>query len=345
MALKKNHFSWVGIALLLLMAGGGGALWWGLGSQGEWGGERWGVWGPAVVRGETTAPLVGATLPAVTDPKQFTVLVVNVRLPMVEDKGPKSWPERREVLLESIGREQADLIGMQEVSPAQGVYLVRSLKGYAYVPVGENEGGVGGILNDVISSMNLIFYRADRWTLVEASHGALRTDIKQKNPAEEAYYTLAVLRDLRRVLSDLVVINTHLRHGSANAVVCAGRIHELLAQELKGRPGAQGVVLGDMNHGKGSAVYKALVGAKEATELRDTFDYTRKKAGEKWGTWHNFTGKSTAEWPTDLILATPGLQWKAAEMVRPPLEAKGVYPTDHFLIRTRFGGDGAVIGK
>ena len=43
------------------------------------------------------------------------------------DDGVNVWPNRRELLVKTLLKYDADLIGCQEVSPAQGAYLIKEL--------------------------------------------------------------------------------------------------------------------------------------------------------------------------------------------------------------------------
>ncbi len=93
-----------------------------------------------------------------------------------------------------------------------------------------------------------------------------------------------------------------------------------------------------MNHSRGTPVYAALIGPNEGEEggsdpLADTFDYQQKPANERWGTYHAFTGRPTADFPSDLILVTPGLKYTPAAILRNHTPADR-YPTDHFLVLT-----------
>lgn len=291
-----------------------------------------------------------AALPVRTiDPKSFCVMAANIRLPESEDTGSAAWAQRRELLVRTIFAHSPDIVGFQEDSPAQQLYLIPQLKGYAHVPrenspAKDNQkpdgSGILAPLADLMQGLNTLYYRKDRFELLSWANGPLRPDVLQDSVSENTFYTLAVLSDKSKVFPDLIVLDTHLRHGSANAIICAENIHVILAEQLKAHPGGQAIVLGDMNHDRTEKVYTALIGdgSKEAPELVDAFDYTQKKPGEKWGTWHAFVGKSNRDWPTDLILLTKGLSCDPTVIVRDHEEdgSTGKWPSDHFFVKTVF---------
>ncbi len=191
----------------------------------------------------------------------------------------------------------------------------------------------------------------------------------QAVPSENTFFTLAVLREKAEHARPnagggggaggggenvLIVVDTHIRHHADFAVKCATRIRANIGAMLKKYPGAAVVVMGDMNHDRTSPVYRALTGttdvgigkggAMEATDgvglLTDSFDYTKKRANESWGNWHEFTGVARGMWPSDLILSNAALSAAGgggggAEIVRDGGE-KGIWPSDHFFVAAEF---------
>ncbi|MEI8195619.1 MAG: endonuclease/exonuclease/phosphatase family protein, partial [Phycisphaerae bacterium] len=249
------------LAGLYLAIGGGGSM-------------------PRAVGGATTsvASPEASTASRPLEPQTLRVLTANIRLPAPEDV-EDSWAKRRELLVKSLLAQEADIIGMQEASPAQTAYLLNNLKGYELANRNEtpNTSGVGGgmlaPLNDMMGSLNQLYYRVDRFRLLAAEGGPLRPEAPQGNLTENTYYTLAVLEDAQKAFPTLIVVDTHLRHGDKNAQICAQRIHLKIAAAKLKYPQAQVVVMGDMNHGRDSEVWQQLLAAKSATELRDTHDY------------------------------------------------------------------------
>ena len=287
---------------------------------------------PALRAAETrAAPPSTSSRPA--DPRSLNIISANVRFADPDD-GINLWNNRRALLVATLQDHNPDIIGCQEVTPAQATYLLKELKGFSFAK--DNHADLLSAPAGLMGVMNMLFYRADRFTLLATADGPLRPEAPQSVATENAYYTLAVLADRNHLFPDLIVIDTHLRHGVANAAASAQKIHTLIAAQRKTYPKAQAIVLGDMNHGRGTPVYDALLGPKDGGDpLIDTFDYTTKPAAERWGTYHAFAGKPLADLPSDLIFISPALNSTPATILRdhtPPPDNR--YPTDHFLVLT-----------
>jgi len=286
------------------------------------------------------------------------VMTANVRIADPAD-GVNAWQNRREFLVQTLLKYEPDFLGCQEVTPAQGAYLIKELgKWYDYYPragVGKTEtepaGGkdLAGSVNLVFASLNTLFFRADRFEIVDSEAGLVLPGQLQRNPTENTFYTLAVLREKGKPAPpqarsqplpkpdegrEWIVVNTHLRHGATFAVKCAASIREKIAAMQVKYPGSHVVVMGDMNHNMRSKVYAGLVGKTAADgigELSDCFDYSKRRSNESWGNWHAFKGVSRAALPTDLIFISGGLKSSPAELIRDK-DAEGRYPSDHFFV-------------
>jgi endonuclease/exonuclease/phosphatase family metal-dependent hydrolase len=274
--------------------------------------------------------------PATTDtaPASFSVMTANIRAAMPGDK-EETWQNRRELLVRTILKYQPDIVGFQEVTPAQGAYLVAHMVGYTRVAEPPGDAAAGLLdMGDALASLNQIFYNTQRLKLLTAKRGSLRPEVPATNLNENACYSLALLTDQTHLLPDLIIIDTHLRHDTAGATKACDNLQAILQLQLKEHPEAQAIVLGDMNHDRTSTVYQATIGSPQHPEsiLTDTFRYTDKPPKEHWGTYHNFTGRPWATWPTDLIFITRGLQATPAVIVRDDDPKNHLWPSDHFLV-------------
>ncbi|HVX85378.1 MAG TPA: endonuclease/exonuclease/phosphatase family protein [Phycisphaerae bacterium] len=278
----------------------------------------------------------------------------NIRFASPDD-GVNVWPNRRDLLVKILLKQDPDLIACQEVTPAQGAFLDKELgPWFTHYPrpgvgtiEGSKSGGVSGELMNALSNtaagLNTLFYRTDRFEQMDGLAGLVLPNAPQANPSENTFFTLAVLRDKLGATAaggvhfpDLIVIDTHLRHSGDFAIQCARRLHQIAGTYQAKYPGSQVIVMGDFNHDRTEPVYVPLVdaGAKPPeTRWVDAFDYRLRKPGELWGTFHNFTGRADRANPTDLIFVTPGLKASPAEILR-DAGPTGRYPTDHFLIKT-----------
>jgi endonuclease/exonuclease/phosphatase family metal-dependent hydrolase len=283
------------------------------------------------------------TAPAVAGDK-VRVMTANVRLSQADD-GENAWPNRRDFLVKTILKQGPDILGCQEVSPSQGAFLIKEFgKWYDYYPragigkIADEEGSAAGKLlgavNQSFAALNTLFYRSERFDCIDGEAGLVLPGQLQRDPSENTFYTLAVLKEKAIGGRTYIVVDTHLRHHDDFAMKCALAIREKIGAALKTYPGAKVIVMGDMNHSRGSKVYTALAGVDAAADgagaLADSFDYSRKRPNELWGNYHGFKGKPQWDFPSDLIFST-GLKSKGAQIVRDHDE-HGHYPSDHFFV-------------
>jgi endonuclease/exonuclease/phosphatase family metal-dependent hydrolase len=291
----------------------------------------------------SAAPLTAASFPS--DASKLLVITANVRISDPKD-GINVWPNRRELLVKTLLKYNPDVIGCQEVTPAQGAYLIKELAPwYTHYPragVGTIEGAnasrSGQLLGDVtetFAALDTLFYRTDRFDQVDGMAGLVVPEEPQAVPSENTFFSLAVLKE-KAGGKVTIVVDTHLRYQEAFLLKCAARIRQDIALALKKYPGAGVVLMGDMNHNRTSPVYRVLVGTADDADglevLTDSFDYTQKRANESWGNWHEFKGVSTQMWPTDLIFTNGVFASEGAALIRDGGE-HGVWPSDHFFVR------------
>ncbi len=164
-------------------------------------------------------PPATATRPS--DPHTLRIISANVRYADPDD-GPNAWPLRRAFLVATLQAQNPDLIGCQEVTPAQATFLIKELHGFAFLPNAHDSPPATSLFStSLIGALNTLFYRTDRFDLLSTTDGPLRPDAPQPNATENAFYTLAVLADRDHIFPDLIVIDTHLRHGVPNATIGA----------------------------------------------------------------------------------------------------------------------------
>ena len=252
-------------------------------------------------KGTSKKTEVAATVPLPqTGNAAIRVMTANVRIAEPTD-GVNVWPNRREFLVKTLLKYGPDIVGCQEVTPAQGAYLVKELgKWYEHYPragvgtidgVNGKDGVLAGAMDEIFTSLNTLFYRTDRFEILDGESGLVFPDQLQKEPAENTFYTLAVLKKKPEASSKkpeelLIVVDTHLRHQEGFALKCAIRIREKIGGMLKKYPEAKVVMMGDMNRDRESKIYTAIVGEAGAQDgvglLTDSFDYS-KRTGERRG--------------------------------------------------------------
>ena len=269
-------------------------------------------------------------------------MTAKVRIDDPED-GINAWQKRRYLLVRTLLKFNMDVIGCQEVTPSQGAFLIREMKGYSHYPRGkaENNDAATGLAADIegtFSGLNTLFYRDERLEFMDGANGLILSEELQDRPSENTFYTLCVFRDRAEMVGNLIVINTHLRHDIRFAERCAAKLRAIIQTWQTKYPLAAVIVIGDLNHDKTSRVYAVLTqgGIGKALPgdlvMLDAFDY-RLQGKEAWGNWHEFKGKSRRFLPTDLILYTDRLKAAPAEIVRDG-GTDGVWPSDHFFVWT-----------
>ncbi|TVR46063.1 MAG: endonuclease/exonuclease/phosphatase, partial [Puniceicoccaceae bacterium] len=85
------------------------------------------------------------------------VLTCNVRC-IVANDGPNHWAHRKHLCIETIRRQQPDLIGFQELWEPQQRDLAAALPEFAVFGTADEPTGR--------NAMNAIFYRRDRFALL-----------------------------------------------------------------------------------------------------------------------------------------------------------------------------------
>jgi len=95
------------------------------------------------------------------NPTPLNVMSFNIRYDNPRD-GLNAWDNRKELVIETIRNQKADIVGMQEVLSSQQEYLTASLSSYDSYAVGRDDGGLEG-------EMGSIFFLKDRFELLDKS--------------------------------------------------------------------------------------------------------------------------------------------------------------------------------
>ncbi len=280
----------------------------------------------------------------------LNVRVMTFNVNMIEPTaGADRWHIQRRLLPKIFDIYKPDLIGFQACTPVQAAWLADHLRNYRHYPVPRGlAGGIFSAISGAIATWNQIFY-STRFSRIAAAHGLVRPGDLRNNPTENAYYSLVVLQDRARTLPDIILLDTHLRHGNPNAAVDAGLLHVIVQHWLRKFPGALFIVLGDMNHTRTDIpVYSRLIGpvSHVAGDARwsDTFDYKLRPKGLAWGTVQYYVGRPGLPWPSDLIFVGPGWNWTPSKIVRFH-GRRGNYPSDHFPVFTVLTPAGAAASR
>ncbi len=205
-------------------------------------------------------PWIGSPQPAAAqagDDGRLTVVTYNIRYANPND-GDNIWENRREAMVAYLRDTRADLIGLQEVMPAQRAYLAEQLTEFAWYGVGRNaehDQGEG----------TPIFYRRDRFEAIDRGTFWLSTtpEVAGSRGWDAALPRVAswlTLRD-RRTGHEFLMVNTHFDHMGPEARLESAHLMTRKIDELARVGGARRPVIftGDFNCRPDSAPYAAIV--------------------------------------------------------------------------------------
>jgi endonuclease/exonuclease/phosphatase family metal-dependent hydrolase len=235
----------------------------------------------------------------------------------------KSGDHRRELVLRLASDANPDLLGVQEAYHNQVQELDAALPGHAFVGVGRDDGAEAG-------EHSCLYYRTDRFELVDSGTFWLSqtpdTPSTYPGAACPRVATWAVLRDSEADNRELLVLNTHWDHVSAEARSYSATLIRQRLEELAGdRPA---IVMGDLNVTERKEPITTLLG-DGPQRLIDSFREVQPQRGKNERTYHDFKGGEEG-WRIDYIVHTEGLRATDAEIVR--TEYDGRYPSDHYPV-------------
>ena len=246
---------------------------------------------------------------------------VNVRVP-VDAEGPARWEVRREALARVIADADPDLVGTQELVPAQAQFLAERLADFAWF--GRARGG--GQDHEQMG----IFYRSDRLRLLDSGHFWLSDTPTVPGSISWGHpYPRMLSWGLFERRSDgrrLYLLNTHLPY-RADDGAARERGAALILQHVAGLPAELPVVLvGDFNDVPGSRVHRALTAG-----LSDAWEQAARRNGPE-GSFHGFSGQ--ADRRIDWVLQR-GLRVREARHVDARVD--GILPSDHYPVLVKLG--------
>lgn len=255
-------------------------------------------------------------------------MTFNIRLDTPgDDAAGNGWRHRRESVLETIRRSDADLVGVQEAWPAQLEALRDGLPAYRSVGRGREAKGLGEHVP--------ILYARERLELLEHRDFWLSPDPEEEgslgwDAENPRICTAALFRD-RRSGRAFAVFNTHLdQRGEMARLEGAYLVLKRMADTAGGVPT---IVTGDFNDHPTSAPLEVF----RAAGFRDVLEAAPRAAvgvgGDcgpaDGGTFHGFTGRPRLH-RIDYVLCDAGWTVLSACIDRAP--AAGRLPSDHFPI-------------
>jgi endonuclease/exonuclease/phosphatase family metal-dependent hydrolase len=192
------------------------------------------------------------------------------------------WQARRNTIASLIQNEMIDIAGIQEDFFHQVVDLGLRLLDYRYVGVGYTDGREKGLFNT-------IFYRKDRFTLIDSgdfwiSETPNTPGLKGWDAANVRKATWAILENVQNK-KRLFVINTHLDNiGQVARIEGVKLLLKKIDELYQGLPI---IVTGDFNSDPASESIQQIYSNTYTWNLVHTKDIAKIKEGSS-GTWHGF---------------------------------------------------------
>lgn len=198
-------------------------------------------------------------------PDTLRIMSFNVRCTNV---GRESWEDRIDIVTGTMINSGADSIGVQEATPEWMETFSTTLKDYAYVGVGRDDGKNAG-------EFSAIFYLKDKYNLVDSGTFWLSETPNEPSLGWDAgcnrVCTWAVLEN-KETKEKYVHLNSHFDHVGIKAREESVKMILAKADEYKDLPV---VFTADMNVNEGSDNYVEFTKVLNDTKYlaKDTMDY------------------------------------------------------------------------
>ena len=258
--------------------------------------------------------------------QEMKAMSYNIRLDVQSD-GENWWENRKDKVAGLMRYYGADFIGCQEVLRNQLLYLDSSLKGYAYIGVGRDDGKEKG-------EYSCIFYNQQKWDCVRQSTFWLSATPDTVSMGWDAVchrvctYGLFRLKGTRRMVW---VYNTHFDHMGKTARLESAKLIIKKVNENLLRVDAPVIITGDFN---------SRPDDEPAQRMADAFQNCRTISEEPaYGppdTWNAFHFDQRPEGCIDYIFKShhPKLSVKKFITITDSYDRK--YPSDHFPVMATF---------
>ena len=230
-------------------------------------------------------------------PQELAVMTLNMRYDNPED-GMNNWRFRRERISGLIRSEAVDLLGTQEVLANQFDDLQALLPGYRAIGVGREDGARAG-------EFNAVFFRSDRFELLDSGHFWLAEDPSRPNRGWDAKYVRICCwgRFLDRQTKErfwFFTLHTDHKGERAQSESCRLALDKIRTMCR----GERAVLTGDFNVGETSESYAVL---RDSGLLSDTYDLAEIKYA--WtGTENGFDPDRKTFRHIDYVFVTPGFR-------------------------------------
>ncbi|MGN1127988.1 MAG: endonuclease/exonuclease/phosphatase family protein [Candidatus Flemingiibacterium sp.] len=229
--------------------------------------------------------------------------------------GVRSWKRRREILRDAMLELNADLVGVQELTPIMRTYLEHELGGYNFVGLGRG-GPIFNEHSDIAVRNGIKIAFESTFPLSKNRSGRL---ISMRYPLSWIFPRICTVAELSVGGRRFRMFNTHLDVSSETARMLQLRIVCRRIAELNSKDPLPTILTGDFNATPDSRTVKLLesLDLPRLTSVADTVG----------GTFHFFRGKEPGM-RLDHVFASPEFTEVSCEIVRHSWN--GHYPSDHY---------------
>ena len=247
---------------------------------------------------------------------EIRVVTFNVRNSEMNDRGERAWEHRRPVAARMLKQLDADVLGLQEVSPRQREELNSDLSGYRGGGRGR-EGQNQGEQCPIFSRQSLtIEAQGMFWLSPTPLEPSIGWDAKMPRICTWVRYP------------GLTVLNTHLDYAGPES---RREALKLIRRQARG----SAVIMGDFNDHEGTSALEPvadLVDAFRAVHPRVETEPDGTRIPPKVTTYNAFKKKNQAGPRLDFIFVTPDLEPIEAEIIS---SESTVLPSDHQALAVR----------
>lgn len=241
------------------------------------------------------------------------VMSFNIRYINPWDTGKRSWEYRRPLVIDTIRKQNADIIGFQEVKPVSYEFLKEQLKEFDSIVTWredceEPEG-------------NPVFYKEELYTLVDkGSFWLSETPEVMSIDWNSGCYRICsyVILIEKATEKKFVVFNTHLDNASEEARIRGIRVILNKMVEFGSLPA---ILMGDFNAIEDSDTYRSAV-----TYLLDTRLQAKETMQSR--TFHNWGSETETGCIDYMLISKTGFEVNSYQVVTDTYD--GVYVSDHF---------------
>ncbi len=263
-----------------------------------------------------TMPMVGFTQ------NTMKIMSFNIRTSKGQD-GINNWENRKSLVLSTIKKNAPDIIGFQELTPEQHLFLSEKLKKYQCYAVGRKDGK----LEDEITA---IYHKKEFEVLMDSTIWLSEhpTEIGSKSWDAALYRTVSwVILQSKSSGGPVMIVNTHFDHIGTLAREKSAKMIVQLGKD--NNPGIPMVVMGDFNTLSTDAPYQVLTGQWANTyHLKDARELSIKSHDGGESTFNGY--KETQGKIIDFIFVSDGIRVKSHRYLN--VKKGDIYISDHYPV-------------